>query len=210
MIEAEEQKPKALDMSELKTVEPIEESDMKHPLQNKWSLWFFKNEKGNQWKDNLRLVTSFDTVEDFWAIYNHIQLSSKLPTGCDYMLFKHGIEPQWEDQRNREGGRWLLTTDKKKRAQDLDRIWLETLLCLIGEAFDEASEDICGAWVQIRQKADKIAIWTSDANQKQRVMQIGKKFQNRIKLAPNSLFYQKHTDTMNKQNSSKSVAMYAI
>ena len=35
-------------------------------------------------------------------------------------------------------------------------------------------------------------------------MQIGKKFQNRIKLAPNSLFYQKHTDTMNKQNSSKS------
>ena len=36
MIEAEEQKPKALDMSELKTVEPIEESDMKHPLQNKY------------------------------------------------------------------------------------------------------------------------------------------------------------------------------
>lgn len=24
----------------------------------------------------------------------------------------------------------------------MDRIWLETLLCLIGEAFDDASEDV--------------------------------------------------------------------
>lgn len=206
MIESEELKPKIeLDG---KTVEPIEEGH-KHPLQNRWSLWFFKNEKGNQWKDNLRLVTSFNTVEDFWAIYNHIQLSSKLPTGCDYMLFKEGIEPTWEDLQNREGGRWLLTTDKKKRAQDLDRIWLETLLCLIGEAFDEASEDVCGAWVQIRQKADKVSIWTTDSAKKNRVMEIGKKFQNRIKLAPNSLFYQKHTDTASKTGSSKS-AMYSI
>lgn len=35
---------------------------IKHPLQNKWALWFFKNDKLKSWKDNLRLVTSFDTV----------------------------------------------------------------------------------------------------------------------------------------------------
>jgi translation initiation factor 4E len=161
----------------------------------------------------LLLVTSFSTVEDFWAIYNHIQLSSKLPTGCDYMLFKQGIAPMWGDVQNREGGRWLLTTDKKKRAQDLDRVWLETLLCLIGESFDDASEDICGACVQIRQKADKVAIWTTNAHHKDRVMSIGRKFQARIKLAPESLFYQKHTDTANsasKQGSNKSKYEYII
>jgi len=181
--------------------EPIAEMDEKHPLQNKWTLWFFKNEKGKQWKDNCRPVTTFNTVEDFWAIYNHIQLPSKLPTGCDFMLFKDGIVPEWEDDRNRNGGRWLLTTDKKKRSADLDRIWLETLLCLIGEAFDDASEDICGAWVQIRQKNDKVAIWTGDADNQNRVMSIGHKFQNRLKIAPGSLFYQKHTDSANKQGS---------
>ena len=63
---------------------------------------------------------------------------------------------------------------------------------------------ICGAWVQIRQKADKVAIWTSDAQNRQRVLQIGSKFKDRIKLAPNSLYYQKHTDTANKTGSSKS------
>ncbi len=40
---------------------------VKHPLQNKWSMWFFKNDKSKSWADNLRVITSVDTVEDFWA-----------------------------------------------------------------------------------------------------------------------------------------------
>ena len=54
----------------------VEASGAGNNLCFSWSLWFFKNEKGNQWKDNLRLVTSFSTVEDFWAIYNHIQVGN--------------------------------------------------------------------------------------------------------------------------------------
>ena len=36
----------------------------KHPLQNKWCLWYFKNDKSKEWKDNLKHVISFDTVSD--------------------------------------------------------------------------------------------------------------------------------------------------
>ena len=36
----------------------------------------------------------------------------------------------WEDKKNKEGGRWLVNTDKKIRQSDLDRCWLETV-CLI-------------------------------------------------------------------------------
>ncbi|XP_016313251.1 eukaryotic translation initiation factor 4E-like isoform X2 [Sinocyclocheilus anshuiensis] len=43
------------------------ESYIKHPLQNRWSLWFFKNDKSKTWQANLRLISKFDTVEDFWA-----------------------------------------------------------------------------------------------------------------------------------------------
>ncbi|XP_062043255.1 eukaryotic translation initiation factor 4E type 1B-like [Lepus europaeus] len=59
-----------------------------HPLQNRWALWFFTNERSRAWQDNLHLVTKVDTVEDFWAMYSHIQLASKLSSGCDYALFK--------------------------------------------------------------------------------------------------------------------------
>ncbi|KAM9701328.1 eukaryotic translation initiation factor 4E-like, partial [Menidia menidia] len=74
------------------------EAYIKHPLQNRsteiqnrWSLWFFKNDKSKTWQANLRLISKFDTVEDFWALYNHIQLSSNLMSGCDYSLFKVGL-----------------------------------------------------------------------------------------------------------------------
>lgn len=33
----------------------------------------------------------------------------------------------WEDDRNRRGGRWLITLSKQQRKSDLDRFWLETV-----------------------------------------------------------------------------------
>jgi len=40
---------------------------IKHPLQNTWALWYFKNDKRNNWLDNQKVITTFSTVEDFWA-----------------------------------------------------------------------------------------------------------------------------------------------
>lgn len=39
----------------------------KHPLQNDWQLWYWKKDDQKSWEDNLLEVTSFNTVEDFWA-----------------------------------------------------------------------------------------------------------------------------------------------
>ena len=46
---------------------------IKHPLQNRWALWFFKNDKSKTWQANLQLISEFDAVEDCWALYNHVQ-----------------------------------------------------------------------------------------------------------------------------------------
>ena len=78
---------------------------MKHPLQNRWALWLFKNDKSKTWqKANLQLISKFDTLEGFWALYNHIQLPSNLMSSCEYSLFKDGIKPMWEDEKNKQGG----------------------------------------------------------------------------------------------------------
>ena len=66
----------------------------------------------------------------------------------------------WEDEQNVKGGRWLTVVDKNKRQQELDHIWMEILLALIGEHFGEDGEDICGAAVNVRQKGDKVSIHT--------------------------------------------------
>merc|ERR1719285_1524868 len=168
---------------------------LKHPLQNKWAMWFFKNDKNKDWASNLRYITSFDTVEDFWALYNHILPASKLGVGCDYSLFKDGVQPMWEDPLNKKGGRWLMNLNKQQRHSDLDNYWLETLLCLIGEAFDEQSDDICGAVVNIRGKGDKLAVWTGDARNAEHNMKIGRTLKHDSKFPRVFPSDSKHTRT---------------
>ena len=62
---------------------------------------------------------------------------SRLPPGSDYSLFKEGISPDWEDPRNKAGGRWIVNMDKKRRADNLDTCWLEIMFYLIGEQADQ-------------------------------------------------------------------------
>uniref|UniRef100_A0A8C3KDW3 Eukaryotic translation initiation factor 4E family member 1B n=1 Tax=Calidris pygmaea TaxID=425635 RepID=A0A8C3KDW3_9CHAR len=168
----------------------------------RWALWFFKNDKSKMWQANLRLVTKFSTVEDFWALYSHIQLASKLTSGCDYSLFKDGIEPMWEDNQNKRGGRWLITLAKQQRHTELDRFWLETLLCLIGEMFDDYSDEVCGAVINIRAKGDKIAIWTREAENREGVTHIGRVYKEHLGLSQKvAIGYQAHADTATKSGS---------
>lgn len=100
------------------------------------------------------IVTTFDTVEDFWSLFNHIKQPQEIKMGNDYSLFKEGIRPMWEDDANKLGGRWMLTLQRNQR-EEVNKLWLDTVLCLIGEAFDH-SDEICGAVVNVRTKGDKI------------------------------------------------------
>ncbi|KAL3069419.1 hypothetical protein niasHS_018144 [Heterodera schachtii] len=145
----------------------------RHFLQNTWALWYLKGDRNKNWTDCLKKVSTFDTVEDFWALYNHIQPASGLSWNSDYYLFKEGIKPMWEDKGNLEGGRWLVQVDKQKRQTKLDMYWQEMMMCIIGEQFEKWSDHICGAVVNIRQKGDKVSLWTRDAKDDSANMQIG-------------------------------------
>nr|XP_012636956.1 eukaryotic translation initiation factor 4E type 1B [Microcebus murinus] len=173
-----------------------------HLLQNRWVLWFLKNSRSRAWRDNLQLVTKVHTVEDFWALYSHSKLASKLSPGCDYALFKDGIEPTWEDGRNRQGGRWLVSLAKKQRHSKLDQLWRDTLLCLIGESFEEHGGEVCGAVVSIRTNGDKIAVWTGEAENQEAVLHIGRVYKEYLGLSAKTVIgYQAHADTAAKSNS---------
>ncbi|KAK4879503.1 hypothetical protein RN001_007649 [Aquatica leii] len=179
---------------------PIDYS-IKHPLQNCWTLWYYENDRTQDWAENLKEIASFQTVEDFWSLYNHIKLASELKQGCDYSLFKQGVKPMWEDDANKRGGRWLISLDKKQRSNDLDRFWLDIILCLIGEAF-ENSDEVRGATVNIRSKGDKIGLWTGDANNSTALLEIGRKLKDRLRIPQKvNIGYQAHKDTMDKSGS---------
>uniref|UniRef100_A0A1A9WX13 eIF-4F 25 kDa subunit n=1 Tax=Glossina brevipalpis TaxID=37001 RepID=A0A1A9WX13_9MUSC len=167
---------------------------LKHPLQNTWTLWYLENDRSKSWQDMQNEIMSFDTAEDFWSLYNHIKPPSDIKIGSDYSLFKKGIRPMWEDAANKKGGRWVITLNCTPKTE-VDNLWLDVLLCLIGEAFDH-SDQICGAVVNIRNKHNKISIWTANGYNREAALEIGHKLRDALHLGRQSLQYQLHQDTM--------------
>jgi len=163
------------------------EHSLKHPLKQSWTFWYFDMNGGAaNWDENLKKVVDVGTIEDFWAVYHHMQNVSTLESGCDYALFKTGIRPMWEDMANKDGGRWLLTLDRFQRTQWLDQIWLEIMLYLIGGDHKDSSTGECinGAVVNVRNKADKIALWLPIADKNQghgpQILEVGHELKNRM------------------------------
>uniref|UniRef100_A0A914D255 eIF-4F 25 kDa subunit n=1 Tax=Acrobeloides nanus TaxID=290746 RepID=A0A914D255_9BILA len=168
----------------------------RHPLQCRWALWYLKGDRTKDWEDCLKQVALFDTVEDFWALYNHIQPASGLTWGSDYYLFKEGIKPMWEDENNVKGGRWLVVVDKQKRNVKLDQYWLELMMAIIGEQYEEYGDFICGAVVNVRQKGDKVALWTRDANRDDVNLRIGQIVKAKLEIPDSEpIRYEVHKDS---------------
>jgi translation initiation factor 4E len=74
-----------------KEVSLPQEVMMKHPLQYRWTLWYLEMDKNKTWEEMQMEVTSFETVEDFWSLFNHIKNPSEIKVQNDYSLFKEGI-----------------------------------------------------------------------------------------------------------------------
>lgn len=139
-----------------------ENFNVKHPLAHEWTLWFTKPPSGKQdWNELLKEVITFNTVEEFWGIYNNITPASELAQKSDYHLFKSGVRPEWEDPQNKHGGRWAYTFKERKANDD---IWLHVLLAAIGEQLeDESDNEVMGVVVNIRKSFYRIGLWTRTA-----------------------------------------------
>lgn len=180
----------------------LADPNIKFPLENSWSFHFYKNEKSKTWKENVKFITTVDFVEDFWGVYNHLQLVSKLNPGCDYMFFKKDIPPMWEDPQNCDGGRWVLNMDKKQRNSSLDVYWLNILLALIGDQFMEEGGYVNGVWVNIRPKGDKLSLWTKSAKNAELQMKIGRKLRDILGLKENMITFEEHDESSKKSDQS--------
>ena len=169
----------------------------KHPLEHSWTFWF-DNPNGKQkqttWGQTLRSVYTFKTIEDFWCLYNNVVPPSRLVTGADLHVFKEGIEPKWEDPLCANGGKWTVSYTKATSKSNTDASWLNLLLAMIGEQFAE-SDEICGAVVSVRNRGDRIALWTKTASNEAGQISIGKALKGFLDLPETtSIGYLTHAD----------------
>ncbi|KAK5050985.1 hypothetical protein LTR84_003544 [Exophiala bonariae] len=201
---------------EIKTVfHDVNNFNVKHPLLNTWSLWFTKppSSKGDNWNDLLKEVISFDSVEEFWGVYNNITACSDLGLKSDYHLFKKGVRPEWEDPQNKHGGKWSYSF-KDKKLINIDELWLHTQLAAIGETLeDEGDQEIMGVVVNVRKGFFRVGLWTrttGKAGGRDNLMKIGQRFKDVLQLpATEQLEFSGHTDAAHA-GSTRAKAKYTV
>jgi translation initiation factor 4E len=86
----------------------------------------------------MRQVVAFNSVEEFWGTYNNIVPPSQFPAKANYYLFKDGIQPAWEDDQNKNGGKWGIQVAREKSKGVIDKMWLYTVSHLVSVGGDES------------------------------------------------------------------------
>jgi len=104
-------------------------------------------------------VVTFDSVQNFWSVWNGVPQPSELldnkrffremPTGSApqsidaIMIFREGIEPQWEDKANATGGHFQIQLKPTSGGGQIDEYWNNLVLAMIGETM-EAGQHVTG------------------------------------------------------------------
>eukprot|EP00730_Choanoeca_flexa_P016855 TRINITY_DN8044_c0_g1_i3.p1 TRINITY_DN8044_c0_g1~~TRINITY_DN8044_c0_g1_i3.p1 ORF type:complete len:197 (+),score=33.40 TRINITY_DN8044_c0_g1_i3:155-745(+) len=178
-------------------------------LKNTWTFWFSEKKKKTpqavaNYDDLVKQVHTFKTVEDFFNIYCHMARPKDLPAS-DVHLFKQGIKPMWEDQRNKRGGKWIL----RLRKGIVDRFWENIVMAVIGEQFED-SDDLCGVVLTIRPYEDIISLWNATAEDPAAVQRIRDTMRRVLDLAPGvTLEYKDHDSSLRDGSSFKNTEQFS-
>ncbi|XP_009329475.1 PREDICTED: eukaryotic translation initiation factor 4E type 2 [Pygoscelis adeliae] len=173
-----------------------------HPLQYNYTFWYSRRTPGRptssqSYEQNIKQIGTFASVEQFWRFYSHMVRPGDLTGHSDFHLFKEGIKPMWEDDANKNGGKWIIRLRKGLAS----RCWENLILAMLGEQF-MVGEEICGAVVSVRFQEDIISIWNKTASDQATTARIRDTLRRVLNLPPNTIMeYKTHTDSI-KDNSS--------
>eukprot|EP00656_Telonema_subtile_P007054 TRINITY_DN132_c0_g1_i1.p1 TRINITY_DN132_c0_g1~~TRINITY_DN132_c0_g1_i1.p1 ORF type:complete len:648 (-),score=151.11 TRINITY_DN132_c0_g1_i1:229-2172(-) len=131
-------------------------------LRHKWVFWEHRGlPKGggseSAYHHAIGYVGECSSVGGFWSVFNNIpapseffcappkrtraQLGGRLVEG--WSLFRHGVQPEWEDPKNCAGAELTVSTDSLEQC---DRCWQNILLATIGSCLP-CSDEITGVRV---------------------------------------------------------------
>ena len=160
-------------LEEKPNIPPSNAPNQKTKLSNKYVFWFrisediLKNQFPKQsldtseYESQVKKIGEFDTIEDFWSIFQHIKKPDKCKQGIEIQLFKDPIKPMWEDEYNKKGGKLTLKLNKGYTTI----IWEELILGIIGNILpSEISEGINGIVFSSKKESNILQIWFRDYN----------------------------------------------
>lgn len=127
-------------------------------LSNKFVFWYHINEisTDQEYENQIKKLAEFDTLDDFWAIFQYLKKPDDCKQAIEFQLFKHPIKPMWEDENNKNGGRIAL----KLRKEFSNLVWEELIFAFIGGYFaKEIKDEINGLVINCKKDFNSLQIW---------------------------------------------------
>ena len=153
------------------TSEP--DPSIKTPIKEKFSFWYrisddalINQQPGKtldkkEYENQVKKIAEFDTIEDFWSIFQHLRKPDSCRPGIEFQMFKNPIMPMWEDEYNKNGGKFSI----KLRKDYTTIIWEEMIFALIGGVLPkEIKDELNGIVVSSRKEFNVLQIWFRNYN----------------------------------------------
>mmetsp|Transcript_84769 Transcript_84769/g.245091 ORF Transcript_84769/g.245091 Transcript_84769/m.245091 type:complete len:252 (-) Transcript_84769:139-894(-) len=141
--------PDAETLEQMKQVDP--------ELSATWVIWEQHKQSKDSSKDYaeaMKQIVSFSTAKEFWGCWSHLPQPSELLEGKKFVretrgsrdivdsiaIFRKGIQPEWEDPQNANGGHFQLTLKPGKVTGGLiDELWNNVVLGMVSDYIEPAS-----------------------------------------------------------------------
>ncbi len=137
----------------------IEKDISRHALKHKWNLWAHLPQDSDWTSKSYKLIYNFKTIEDTIAITE--STPDPLIKSCMLFVMKDGINPVWEDPKNRNGGCFSYKVSNKNVCD----VWRELNYVLVGESIGNNSSFVkCVTGITISPKKNFciIKIWMTN------------------------------------------------
>eukprot|EP00933_Yihiella_yeosuensis_P062174 TRINITY_DN65121_c0_g1_i1.p1 TRINITY_DN65121_c0_g1~~TRINITY_DN65121_c0_g1_i1.p1 ORF type:complete len:236 (+),score=32.29 TRINITY_DN65121_c0_g1_i1:78-785(+) len=130
--------------------EAVQEEESNLPLRDTWVIWTQLapgGSSGSSYSNHTKQLHSCSTVEEFWSVWSRLPqpselLNKRLTFKTDdfgdarnvdaLMVFRDGVQPQWEDAANAEGGHFQFQLKAAMGAGQIDEYWNNLILGVIG------------------------------------------------------------------------------
>ena len=142
-------------MDSLKKMETSEH----HPLYGKWVLWAHLPHDTDWTIRSYKRIMGINMVEEMIKLNQ--ALPEKLIKNCMLFLMRDGINPMWEDPKNKDGGCFSFKVTNK----DVAKVWEQLSYVIVGETISK-NEDMLnivnGITISPKKSFCIIKVWLSD------------------------------------------------
>lgn len=156
-----------------------------HKLHDKWTLWAHLPHDTDWTVKSYKKIMTFSNVEEALVLYE--TLPEKMIKNCMLFLMREGIQPTWEDEKNRGGGCFSYKVGNK----NITTTWKQASYLLIGERLTselKLSPLINGMTISPKKNFCIIKIWLSTCE-----FQNPQKITEIAGIVPQGCLFKKHT-----------------